>query len=41
MLFVKDVGWKLADFGESLEYDNVEDIYKIRGTFAFVPFNLR
>ena len=35
------MGWKLADFGESLKYDEVEDIYKIRGTFAFLPYKLR
>ena len=31
----------MADFGESVNYNNAEDVYKIRGTYAFLPYNLR
>ncbi|KAM3130990.1 hypothetical protein pb186bvf_016908 [Paramecium bursaria] len=41
ILYVKDVGWKLADFGESIKYNQVDGLYKIRGTLAFLPQKLR
>ena len=36
IFYVKNKGWLLSDFGESLEYDEVEGLYNIRGTVYFL-----
>ncbi|KAM3135555.1 Calcium-dependent protein kinase 20 [Paramecium bursaria] len=41
ILFVKDVGWKLADFGESINYEVSKGMHKIKGTLAFIPQDIR
>ncbi|KAM3138511.1 hypothetical protein pb186bvf_009425 [Paramecium bursaria] len=37
ILYIKEVGWKLADFGESIKYEISQGMYKIKGTLAFIP----
>ncbi|KAM3135565.1 hypothetical protein pb186bvf_012421, partial [Paramecium bursaria] len=41
ILFVKDFGWKLADFGESIKYDISQGMHQIKGTLAFIPQEIR
>ncbi|KAM3135545.1 hypothetical protein pb186bvf_012401 [Paramecium bursaria] len=41
ILFIKEKGWKLADFGESIKYEERNGLYKIQGTIAFLPQNIR
>ncbi|KAM3138527.1 hypothetical protein pb186bvf_009441 [Paramecium bursaria] len=41
ILFVMNQGWKLADFGESLQYQQRTGVYKIQGTIAFMPRDVR
>ena len=36
IFYVKNKGWLLSDFGESLEYDEVDGLYNIRGTRYFL-----
>ncbi|KAM3146096.1 hypothetical protein pb186bvf_001753 [Paramecium bursaria] len=36
IFYVKDKGWLLSDFGESLEYVEVDGLYNIRGTKYFL-----
>ncbi|KAM3146105.1 hypothetical protein pb186bvf_001762 [Paramecium bursaria] len=36
VFYVKDKGWLLSDFGESLEYVEVDGLYNIRGTKYFL-----
>ena len=33
---MKEKGWLLSDFGESLEYEEVDGLYNIRGTKYFL-----
>ena len=40
-MFIKGIGWKLADFGESIKYEKREGLYKIKGTGAFLPEEIR
>ncbi|KAM3146103.1 hypothetical protein pb186bvf_001760 [Paramecium bursaria] len=41
IFYVKEKGWLLSDFGESLEYENVQDSYNIRGTKYFLMPSLQ
>ena len=36
IIFVKNKGWLLCDFGDSLKYESVQGIYNIRGTYSFI-----
>ena len=40
ILYIKEKGWLISDFGESLEYIDVDDIYDIRGTVYFLKSNI-
>ncbi|KAM3147455.1 hypothetical protein pb186bvf_000262 [Paramecium bursaria] len=36
IVYVENKGWLLCDFGDSLKYEKVDEIYDIRGTKAFL-----
>ena len=36
IIFVENKGWVLCDFEHSLNYINVNGVYDIKGTYAFL-----
>ncbi|KAM3138521.1 hypothetical protein pb186bvf_009435 [Paramecium bursaria] len=41
ILYVKNIGWKLADFGESIKYEGSKGTYRVQGTTAFMPKDVK